>query len=60
MPGLHDRLWRAQRGVCPVCNLLLSVPVHIDHKIPLARGGTHAEENLQLLHARCNLRKGSR
>ena len=37
MPGLHDRLWRAQRGVCPVCNLLLSVPVHIDHKIPLSR-----------------------
>lgn len=32
---------------------------HIDHKIPLAKGGSNLEENLHLLCAGCNLSKGS-
>ena len=32
--------------------------VHVDHVQPLARGGEDVFENLQLLHARCNLTKG--
>lgn len=32
----------------------------IDHIVPLAAGGTHARENLQPAHSRCNTRKGDR
>jgi hypothetical protein len=32
----------------------------VDHRIPLARGGTHTWENVALVHFRCNLRKGDR
>jgi 5-methylcytosine-specific restriction endonuclease McrA len=49
-------------GVCGVC----AVPVkrnekwHIDHVIPISRGGVHAYSNVQLAHAICNLKKGAR
>jgi 5-methylcytosine-specific restriction endonuclease McrA len=33
---------------------------HIDHIIPLSRGGSHTFENLQILSAEENLRKGSK
>lgn len=33
---------------------------HVDHKIPLAKGGRHAITNLQILPALENLRKGVR
>jgi 5-methylcytosine-specific restriction endonuclease McrA len=32
----------------------------IDHVIPITKGGAHAEENVQLAHARCNTSKGNR
>ena len=32
----------------------------IDHIIPWTRGGTHALENMQLAHSRCNIRKGNK
>lgn len=33
---------------------------HVDHIVPLARGGPHHESNLQVLPAAINLRKGAR
>ena len=33
--------------------------VHVDHIIPLSRGGTHTHDNLQILTAEENLRKGT-
>jgi len=32
--------------------------MHVDHVIPLARGGLHHEDNLQILPAGINMRKG--
>lgn len=32
----------------------------LDHVVPVARGGLHVVENLQLAHLRCNARKGAR
>jgi 5-methylcytosine-specific restriction endonuclease McrA len=37
-----------------------SVRLHIDHKIPLAKGGTTTLENLAALCEKCNLGKGTR
>lgn len=59
--GYRDRLSAWQKGVCVYCKVdLASVKVHVDHLIPLKHGGMHAEENLQLLCVRCNLRKQSK
>ena len=31
---------------------------HVDHIIPIAKGGLHIAENLQVISAKDNLRKG--
>lgn len=54
-------LWGSQHGLCALCaQAMLAGCYHVDHIVPLARGGSSRIENLQLLHARCNLRKGAR
>ena len=52
-----------QRGQCAICERLLPgdlVGVHVDHKRPLADGGTSDPSNHQAVHAICNLVKGAR
>lgn len=51
-------LFSEQGGCCAGCFKRLDDDVHVDHVMPLARGGYDVFENLQLLHARCNLVKG--
>ena len=51
-------LFSEQGGCCAGCFKPLDDDVHVDHVEPLARGGEDVFENLQLLHARCNLLKG--
>ena len=48
-----------QEGKC-LCGVDLKAAYHIDHVIPLSRGGTNWAHNIQLLCASCNLHKGSR
>lgn len=48
-----------QNGKCNCCQADL-VKYHIDHVVPVARGGTDYPENLQLLCPACNWRKGDR
>lgn len=62
---LGARLFARQQGRCPDvshggCGLpLASVNGnHVDHLVPIARGGPDDDWNLQLMHAECNLRKG--
>lgn len=45
-------------GRCVECEA--TYPLHIDHMVPLARGGSDGVSNLQVLCDRCNLRKGAR
>lgn len=62
-PGIWARLYARQVGCCGVCGGLLGGVrriIHVDHRVPLARGGEHHEQNLQLTHARCNLLKGAK
>jgi hypothetical protein len=54
-------LWEQQRGCCVFC--LAPLPrkgFHVDHHIPLKRGGSNDRGNLRLLHKKCNLEKSSR
>jgi 5-methylcytosine-specific restriction endonuclease McrA len=54
------RLAGAQGGQCPWCTGPLPANLagtQIDHIIPVSRGGTDQEWNLQLLHGRCNRKK---
>lgn len=60
-PAIAQTLWDEQRGVCACgCGRSLAGGFHVDHKVPLARGGRHEGGNLCLLTPRCNLRKGPR
>lgn len=53
-------------GICGICEGPLDRTLRrpdlmsksLDHIIPLARGGTHSQDNLQWTHLVCNLRKG--
>lgn len=58
---ITDKLLRLQRGKCACCHVELSkVEFHLDHIIPLAKGGKHSDENMQLLCKPCNLSKSDR
>jgi hypothetical protein len=38
----------------------VGIPFHVDHIVPLARGGGHFANNLQVLPAKLNLKKGAK
>jgi len=57
-------LMEADDGICGICNgcVTWTPGPHQpspDHIVPLARGGTHSLDNLQLSHLSCNLAKGA-
>jgi len=45
---------------CRLMTKLSGIQYHVDHKIALSNGGKHHPENLQLLPAMENLKKGAR
>lgn len=53
-----DRILINQSGICPYCKLDICGNYHIDHIIPIARGGNNWPENIQLTCPECNLKKG--
>lgn len=59
-PGIAERLYAQQIGACNACRVQLCGKYEIDHILPLALGGSHADENLQLLCRTCNRRKGKK
>lgn len=58
--GTIARLREMQRNKCAICRRSVAVKSHLDHIIPLAKGGVHAPRNMQLLCPPCNLRKSAR
>lgn len=50
----------AQKGLCALCAKPLLKVFHVDHIVPLSRGGTNDPNNIQLTHPRCNLSKGAK
>lgn len=57
---LREYVIKRDRLICGLCgDSVERDDVHIDHVLPVSRGGTNALENLQVAHAICNLRKGA-
>lgn len=47
-------------NICGICGLEITEgSIHVDHIIPLSKGGEHSYGNTQITHARCNLKKGA-
>ena len=54
------RKLREQRGCCALCRKPVWITFHVDHIVPLSKGGLNSAENIQVTCPRCNLRKGAR
>lgn len=50
----------AQDGKCNCCRVSFGALFHVDHMVPLSRGGSNWPDNLQLLCIPCNLSKGDK
>ncbi len=53
-------LLEAQEGRCRYCHTPLGADKHLDHRIPLARGGTHQPSNVCFACPQCNHRKNAK
>jgi 5-methylcytosine-specific restriction endonuclease McrA len=54
-------LFERDEGVCGICRKPVDRDdFHVDHVIPLARGGEHSYANTQIAHPPCNLAKGAK
>jgi len=59
-PVNFAKILQEAEGLCQLCFEPLSEQVHFDHIFPLAKGGSHTEDNLQATHPSCNRSKGAR
>jgi len=48
-----------QNNQCNNCNIDLSENKHLDHHVPLSKGGTHSIDNVVWLCRACNLKKSA-
>lgn len=55
-----SQMYEQQQGMCCYCEVSLENTYHIEHIIPLSRGGSNWPDNIALSCASCNSRKGAR
>jgi 5-methylcytosine-specific restriction endonuclease McrA len=53
-------IYERQDGLCFYCSVPLNEIYHLDHRIPLSRGGDNSALNLVCTCSRCNLSKGGK
>lgn len=63
--GRHTRddiadLMRLQKGRCAYCEKKLKQDYHVDHIVPISKGGSNNKRNLAISCVECNLKKGSK
>lgn len=58
--GTLPAIRAAQRNKCAICATSLKDVSHVDHIMPLARGGKHEPRNIQMLCGHCNVTKSAR
>jgi 5-methylcytosine-specific restriction endonuclease McrA len=51
---------KAQGGCCIYCGVDVGEDYHVDHIVPLVKGGSNGKENLQITCPTCNLKKGQK
>ena len=56
--AVKREVWARDGGRCVLCGT--SDDLHFDHEIPFSKGGASTTENVRILCARHNLRKGAR
>ena len=57
----YAAIWAQEPRLCGICSLPVDRKDRsFDHIVPLARGGSHAQINIQLAHRSCNSSKGAR
>lgn len=61
-PELRNKIKERDNYTCQICGKYMpdEVGLHIDHIIPISKGGKTVEQNLQVLCDKCNLRKSNR
>lgn len=63
--GTFEKFTRAEiierdRSICHLCGKVCAPnEIHIDHVIPLSKGGTHTRGNVKVACATCNISKGA-
>jgi 5-methylcytosine-specific restriction endonuclease McrA len=58
--GTVARILKAQKQRCAACRGKLPKNYHLDHIVPLSKGGQHVPANVQLLCPPCNTSKQAR
>ena len=58
--GLSAKLFKLQKGKCPCCQQPLGNDFHLDHIMPLKKGGANDDWNIQLLRQQCNQQKSAK
>lgn len=54
-------VFERDEGTCGICGEAVDpADWHLDHVVPLAKGGHHTYENVQVAHPGCNQSKGAR
>lgn len=57
-PDIEEVLWLKQEGLCYYCNASLDeTGRHLEHMVPISRGGLHEDKNLCLSCPSCNWHK---
>jgi 5-methylcytosine-specific restriction endonuclease McrA len=57
----RDSIFVRDKGLCAYCGLGVDPQCwHLDHVIPIARGGGHTKSNVVASCPTCNMKKGAR
>lgn len=54
----RERIFKRDGNKCTVCGSTRNL--HIDHRVPISKGGTSDDDNLRLLCEKCNTTKGNK
>jgi len=55
---VRQRVWQKYGGLCAECQS--DIHLEFDHIVPVAKGGSNSDSNVQLLCRKCNLAKSDR
>ena len=61
-PSLRKKIMERDHYTCQICKKYMpdEVGLHIDHIIPISKGGKSIPSNLRVLCSKCNGSKGSK